>query len=123
MREHRTGQTYPVLGTLLQEVRHALRGLRRSAAFPIASAAMFACDWQWSAQNDLLARLSRGLRSAFWQLGGVPLLHRTDSMTAAINNLVVWFKRGIRHTRVVRRRSCYLTGSENTYKAFPFPGW
>ena len=33
------------------------------------------------------ASLSEGLQQALWELGGVPVLHRTDRMTAAINNL------------------------------------
>lgn len=37
--------------------------------------------------SESLASLSEGLQSALWQLGGVPLLHRTDRMTAAVNNL------------------------------------
>jgi hypothetical protein len=34
-----------------------------------------------------LASLSEGLQNALWELGGVPRLHRTDRMTAAVNNL------------------------------------
>ena len=32
-------------------------------------------------------RLSDGLQNAFWELGGVPRRHRSDSLTAAVNNL------------------------------------
>jgi hypothetical protein len=32
--------------------------------------------------------LSEGLQNAFWELGGVPLEHRTDRLSAAVNNLV-----------------------------------
>lgn len=32
-------------------------------------------------------RQIRELQNALWELGGVPLLHRTDRMTAAVNNL------------------------------------
>src|SRR5260370_35264933 len=38
-------------------------------------------------QSESFASLSEGLQNALWELGGVPLLHRTDRMTAAINNL------------------------------------
>ncbi len=38
--------------------------------------------------TESFASLSEGLQNALWALGGVPLLHRTDRMTAAINNLV-----------------------------------
>ena len=37
--------------------------------------------------SESFASLSEGLQSALWELGGVPLLHRTDRMTPAINNL------------------------------------
>jgi hypothetical protein len=38
-------------------------------------------------QSESFASLSEGLQNALWDLGGVPRLHRTDRMTAAINNL------------------------------------
>jgi hypothetical protein len=38
-------------------------------------------------QAESLAGLSEGLQNALWELGGVPLLHRTDRMTAAVNSL------------------------------------
>jgi hypothetical protein len=37
--------------------------------------------------SESFAALSGGLQNALWELGGVPLVHRTDRMTAAINNL------------------------------------
>jgi hypothetical protein len=37
--------------------------------------------------SESFASLSEGLQQALWELGGVPGLHRTDRMTAAINNL------------------------------------
>jgi len=37
--------------------------------------------------SESFASLSEGLQNALWKLGGVPLLHRTDRMTAAVNNL------------------------------------
>ena len=37
--------------------------------------------------SESFVALSEGLQNAVWELGGVPLLHRTDRMTAAINNL------------------------------------
>jgi len=36
---------------------------------------------------ESFASLSEGLQNAFWELGGVPVFHRTDRMTAAVNNL------------------------------------
>ena len=37
--------------------------------------------------SESFASLSEGVQNALWELGGVPLLHRTDRMTAAVNNL------------------------------------
>jgi hypothetical protein len=37
--------------------------------------------------SESFSSLSEGLQNALWELGGVPLLHRTDRMTAAVNNL------------------------------------
>ncbi len=37
--------------------------------------------------GESFASLSEGLQNAFWALGGVPVFHRTDRMTAAVNNL------------------------------------
>ena len=37
--------------------------------------------------TESFAALSEGMQNAVWKLGAVPLLHRTDRMTAAINNL------------------------------------
>jgi hypothetical protein len=37
--------------------------------------------------TESFASLSEGLQNAFWELGGVPAFHRTDRMTAAVNNL------------------------------------
>jgi hypothetical protein len=37
--------------------------------------------------SESFASLSEGLQGAMWELGGVPMLHRTDRMTPAINNL------------------------------------
>ena len=37
--------------------------------------------------SESFEALSDGLQNAFWELGGVPRRHRTDSLTAAVNNL------------------------------------
>jgi hypothetical protein len=37
--------------------------------------------------SERFESLSEGLQNALWQLGGVPLEHRTDRMSAAVNNL------------------------------------
>jgi len=37
--------------------------------------------------SESFEALSDGLQNALWELGGVPLRHRSDSLTAAVNNL------------------------------------
>ena len=37
--------------------------------------------------SETFESLSEGLQNALWQLGGVPSEHRTDRMSAAVNNL------------------------------------
>jgi hypothetical protein len=37
--------------------------------------------------SETFESLSEGMQNALWQLGGVPLEHRTDRMSAAVNNL------------------------------------
>jgi hypothetical protein len=37
--------------------------------------------------SETFESLSEGLQNALWELGGVPLEHRTDRMSAAVNNL------------------------------------
>ncbi len=36
--------------------------------------------------SESFESLSEGVQKAFWEFGGVPKLHRTDSLTAAVNN-------------------------------------
>ncbi len=38
--------------------------------------------------SETFESLSEGLQNAVWELGGVPLEHRTDRLSAAVNNLV-----------------------------------
>ena len=38
--------------------------------------------------SETFESLSEGLQNALWELGGVPLEHRTDRLSAAVNNLV-----------------------------------
>jgi hypothetical protein len=69
--------------------------------------------------SESFASLSEGLQSALWQLGGVPLLHRTDRMTAAVNNLTEQadFQKGyealLRHYRMEGRKIQTGHGNEN----------
>jgi hypothetical protein len=37
--------------------------------------------------SESLESLSEGLQNALWQLGGMPLRHRSDRMSSAVNNL------------------------------------
>ena len=37
--------------------------------------------------SESFEAFSRGLQEAFWRLGGVPVKHRSDSLSAAVNNL------------------------------------
>ena len=37
--------------------------------------------------SESFESLSEGLQQAFWELGGAPQRHRTDRMSAAVNNL------------------------------------
>jgi hypothetical protein len=37
--------------------------------------------------SESFESLSQGLQNALWELGGVPHIHRTDRLTAAVNNL------------------------------------
>ncbi len=69
--------------------------------------------------SESFASLSEGLQTALWQLGGVPLLHRTDRMTAAVNNLteLADFQKGyealLRHYRMEGRKIQTGHGNEN----------
>jgi hypothetical protein len=38
--------------------------------------------------SETFESLSEGLQNALWELGGVPIEHRTDRLSAAVNNLV-----------------------------------
>jgi hypothetical protein len=37
--------------------------------------------------GESFTALSEGLQDAFWRLGGVPMEHRTDSLSAAFKNM------------------------------------
>jgi hypothetical protein len=69
--------------------------------------------------SESFASLSEGLQTALWQLGGVPLLHRTDRRTAAVNNLteLADFQKGyealLRHYRKEGRKIQTGHGNEN----------
>jgi hypothetical protein len=65
--------------------------------------------------------LSEGLQNALWELGGVPRLHRTDSMTSAVNSLTerVEFQKNyqalLRHYDLDERKIQIGRPNENGY--------
>lgn len=44
-------------------------------------------NWEWGlvCATESFESLSQGLQTALWELGGVPVEHRTDSLSAAVN--------------------------------------
>jgi hypothetical protein len=46
-------------------------------------------NWEWASVcfSESFESLSEGLQEALWTLGGVPVRHRTDRLSAAVNNL------------------------------------
>ena len=46
-------------------------------------------NWEWAnvCFSESFESLSEGLQGAVWALGGVPVRHRTDRLSAAVNNL------------------------------------
>ncbi len=46
-------------------------------------------NWEWATVcfSESFESLSDGLQEALWQLGGVPVRHRSDRLSAAVNNL------------------------------------
>ena len=46
-------------------------------------------NWEWASIcfSESFESLSEGLQNALWELGGVPERHRTDRLSAAVNNL------------------------------------
>jgi hypothetical protein len=46
-------------------------------------------NWEWASvcYSESFESLSEGLQIAVWELGGVPVRHRTDRLSAAVNNL------------------------------------
>ena len=46
-------------------------------------------NWEWATvcYSESFESLSEGLQNALWRLGGIPERHRTDRLSAAVNNL------------------------------------
>ena len=87
MQEHRAGELCESDFTYLTELAITIA----SEAFPhlLYHFVLTYSNWETGmiCASESFASLSEGLQQALWELGGVPQLHRTDRMTAAINNL------------------------------------
>ena len=87
VQEHRAGELCESDFTHLTEVGVSIAG----EAFPhlLYHFVLTYSNWETGTIcfSESFASLSEGLQGALWELGGVPALHRTDRMTAAINNL------------------------------------
>jgi hypothetical protein len=96
VQEHRAGELCESDFTHLTELKITIAG----EAFPhlLYHFVLTYSNWESGAIcfSENFASLSEGLQQALWELGGVPLLHRTDRMTSAINNLteLADFQRG-----------------------------
>ena len=87
VQEHRAGELCESDFTHLTELGITIGG----QAFPhmLYHFVLTYSNWETGTvcPSESFASLSEGLQNALWELGGVPLLHRTDRMTAAVNNL------------------------------------
>jgi hypothetical protein len=87
VQEHRAGELCESDFTHLTELGITIAG----QAFPhmLYHFVLTYSNWETGTicHSESFASLSEGLQNALWELGGVPLLHRTDRMTAAVNNL------------------------------------
>jgi len=87
VQEHRAGELCESDFTHLTELEITISG----QPFPhmLYHFVLTYSNWETGTicQSESFASLSEGLQNALWELGGVPLQHRTDRMTAAVNNL------------------------------------
>jgi hypothetical protein len=85
--EHRPGELCQSDFTHCRELDVTING----QAFPhlIYHFVLSYSNWETGniCYSETFESLSEGLQNALWQLGGVPLEHRTDRMSAAVNNL------------------------------------
>jgi len=69
--------------------------------------------------SESFESLSSGLQNALWRCGGVPLTHRTDRLTAAVNNLhekrnfTVRYESLLRHYSISGQKTNPYSGNEN----------
>jgi hypothetical protein len=85
--EHRPGELCQSDFTHCRELGVTING----QAFPhlIYHFVLTYSNWETGSicYSETFESLSEGLQNALWQLGGVPAEHRTDRMSAAVNNL------------------------------------
>jgi len=86
--EHRPGELCQSDFTHCRELGVTING----EAFPhlIYHFVLTYSNWETGTvcYSETFESLSEGLQNALWELGGVPLEHRTDRLSAAVNNLV-----------------------------------
>ena len=87
VQEHRAGELCESDFTHLTDLEITIAG--QPFAHMLYHFVLTYSNWQTGTicNSESFASLSEGLQNALWELGGVPLLHRTDRMTAAVNNL------------------------------------
>jgi hypothetical protein len=87
LQEHRAGELCESDFTHLTELGITLAG--QPFAHMLYHFVLTYSNWETGTicHSESFASLSEGLQNALWELGAVPLLHRTDRMTAAVNNL------------------------------------
>jgi hypothetical protein len=86
--EHRPGELCQSDFTHCRELGITING----QAFPhlIYHFVLTYSNWETGTicYSESFESLSEGLQNALWELGGVPIEHRTDRLSAAVNNLV-----------------------------------
>ena len=86
--EHRPGELCQSDFTHCRELAVTING----QAFPhlIYHFVLTYSNWETGTicYSETFESLSEGLQNALWELGGVPFEHRTDRLSAAVNNLV-----------------------------------
>jgi hypothetical protein len=87
VQEHRAGELCESDFTHLTDMRIMVGG--KPFAHMLYHFVLTYSNWETGTicPSESFSSLSEGLQNALWELGGVPLLHRTDRMTAAVNNL------------------------------------
>jgi hypothetical protein len=69
--------------------------------------------------SESFESLSTGLQNAFWHCGGVPVMHRTDRLSAAVNNLddkrdfTIHYEALLRHYGIKGQKTNPNSGNEN----------